>query len=154
MDYIIDYQRLLQSSKFLNLTYKRVNECPPNIFSTRQFVNSCSSKNLIEHGIFMTKKLYEYNGICYDECPNGSEKYDMNLICKEINEYVKQSNINYIKEHYNEIRGDIILQYLGDNYIRGTVECIRASDFSSYHLEVTLEEEKISQMMELKSSNL
>ena len=93
MDYIIDYQRLLQSYKFQNLTYKRVNECPPNkpyvIFSTRQCVSSCSSKNLIEHGIFMTKKLYEYDGISYDECPNGSEKDDMNLICKEINEYVK-----------------------------------------------------------------
>ena len=150
---LLDYQRLLQSSKFQNLTYKRVNECPPNkpyvIFSTRQCVSSCSSKNLIEHGIFMTKKLYEYNGICYDECPNGSEKDDINLTCKEINEYVK-TNKTYTKEYYDEVRNDIILKYLGDDYAKKTVQYIRAPDFSSYHLEVTLEEEKISHMMELK----
>ncbi len=150
---LLDYQRLLQSNKFQNLTYKRVKECPKNkpyvIFSTRQCVSSCSSKNLIEHGIFMTKKLYEYNNICYDECPNGSEKDDINLTCKEINEYVK-TNKTFTKEYYNELRNDIILQYLGDDYAKETVQYIRAPDFSSYHLEVTSEEKKISHMMELK----
>ena len=46
-----------------------------------QCVSSCSSTDIIEHGIFMTKKLYLYNNICYDICPKGSIPDDINSIC-------------------------------------------------------------------------
>ena len=71
----IDYQRELLKDIFSNITYISVKKCPSDrpyiIYSIRQCVSSCNSPNLIEFGIFMTKKLYFYNNICYDECPNG-----------------------------------------------------------------------------------
>ena len=86
---VIDYEKLLGHIRFNNLTYEIVDNCPDDkpyiIYSIRQCVSSCNSSNLIENGIFMTKKLYLYNNICYDECPYGSIKDYENYICKEIN---------------------------------------------------------------------
>ena len=88
-DLEIDYSRILNKEKYNNLEFKIVKECPPFkpyiIYSTRQCVSSCNSSNLLEKGIFMTKKLYFYDNICFDECPYGSIKDDINNICIEIN---------------------------------------------------------------------
>lgn len=30
------------------------------------------------------KYIYEYNGICYESCPNGNFSFDNSFICKEL----------------------------------------------------------------------
>ena len=153
--YQIDYQRLLKSDKYKNLRYNVTDECPEQkpyiIFSTRQCVSSCWSNNLLEFGIFMTEKMYEYNKICYNECPYGSIKDDTNFTCKEINEYLKL-NISLTKKLYNSLERDYILQYLGDDYAKKTIQSIRASDFSVYHHEIKndIDIDTIERMKDLK----
>jgi hypothetical protein len=78
----------------------------------------------------MTKKLYLYNNICYDECPFGSIKDNITFTCKEINLYVS-TNISlneYLFRNYNE---HYILKYLSES-ANNVVEIIRAHDFSNY----------------------
>ena len=136
--YTIDYQRLLQGEKFKNFDYKIVDECPEDkpyiIYTTRQCVSSCSSSNLLEYGIFMTKKLYFYKNICYNECPYGSVSDDENNTCKEINEFTK--NISLSMKVYTTSQKDYILRYLGDEYARETIQFIRGDEFSAYDLKV------------------
>ena len=97
----------------------------------------------------MTKKLYLYNNICYDICPNGSIPEDINSTCIEIHEY-SYKNITYTKEYYEEIRDSLILHFLGDSVAKETVECIRAPDFSAYHLESPKDEEKVNDLQKLR----
>ena len=152
----IDYQRLLNIIKFKNLEYKIVDECPANkpfiIYKTRQCVSSCSSSNLIEFGIFMTEPLYLYNNICYNECPYGSINDNITFTCKEKNEYTK-ADITLTKEYYNKIQEDSRNRYLGDEYAKETVECIRAPDMSIIHHKAsnnTDDNEKIEKFKEKK----
>ena len=89
--------------------------CPENkpyiIYSIRQCVSSCNSTNLIEHGIFMTKQLYFYNNICYDECPYGSIKDDTKFECIEIN--LKETINNNISINlFLDMNKENILNYL------------------------------------------
>ena len=130
----IDYEKLLNNENYYNLSYKIVEKCPENkpyiIYSIRQCVSSCKSSNLIENGIFMTKKLYLYNNICYHECPYGSIEDDINDICIEINNHIsinKSLTSNEFKEN-NEL---YILKYLTES-ANNTVEILRAYDFSNY----------------------
>ena len=130
----IDYEKLLNNENYYNLSYKIVEKCPENkpyiIYSIRQCVSSCKSSNLIENGIFMTKKLYLYNNICYHECPYGSIEDDINDICIEINNHTsinKSLTSNEFKEN-NEL---YILKYLTES-ANNTVEILRAYDFSNY----------------------
>ena len=136
--YTIDYQRLLQGEKYKNFNYKIVDECPEDkpyiIYTTRQCVSSCSSPNLIEFGIFMTKKLYSYKNICYNKCPHGSINDDNDNTCKEINEYTK--NISLTMKTYTTSIKDYILRYLGDEYARETVQFTRGEEFSAYDLKI------------------
>ena len=97
------------------------------IYSTRQCVSSCNSLNLIENGLFMTKKLYMYNGICYDKCPNGS--IETSDICIEVNKYIFFKNINIDSFKENNINN--ILFYL-DKYANNSVGITRADDFTNY----------------------
>ena len=153
--YQIDYQRLLKSEKYKNLNYIIVDECPLDkpyiIFSTRQCVSSCSSNNLLEFGLFMTEKMYEYNNICYNECPHGSIKDNTTFTCKEINEYLKL-NTSLTKKLYESTEIDYILKYLGDDYAKKTIQSIRASDFSVYHHETKADvgDDTIERMKDLK----
>ena len=131
---IIDFERLLNNMKYNNIAYKIVDKCPENkpyiIYSIRQCVNSCNNTNLIEHGIFMTKKLYFYNNICYDKCPYGSIEDDKDMKCIEINQYTKINNsisINSFLENNNEN----ILNYLS-KYANNSVSITRNNDFSNY----------------------
>jgi len=132
---ILDYQRLLIDKNFNNLEYEIVEKCPKDrpyvIYSTKQCVSSCFSKNLIEFGIFMTKKLYLYNNICYDKCPNGSIEDNETFSCIEINKYLINLTItiDYFK---NKKSYENRLEYLGDGYAKETVQVIRALDFSNY----------------------
>ena len=138
-DLIIDYERLLNKEKFYNLSYIIVENCPEEkpyiIYSIRQCVSSCNSSNLIEYGLFMTKKLYLYNGICYDKCPYGSIPDNITNTCIEINEYtsVNTSLNEYLFRKYNEI---YILKYLSE-YANNSVDIIRAHDFSNYFYNQT-----------------
>ena len=78
----------------------------------------------------MTKKLYLYNKICYDECPYGSKKNDKNETCDEINIYISINTsitVNLFKENNEEF----ILKYLGE-YANNSVDIKRAPDFSNY----------------------
>ena len=135
--YTVDYQRLLQGEKYQHFDYEIVDECPDDkpyiIYTTRQCVSSCSSSNLLEFGLFMTKKLYLYKSICYNECPYGSVSDDENNTCKEINEYTKSLSLSM--KVYTNSQMDYILRYLGDEYARETVQFIRAEEFSVYDLK-------------------
>ena len=133
-DIIIDYQRLLTNEKFSEMDYTITNLCPKNkfyiVYSTRQCISSCHSSNLLENGIFMTKKLYLYNDICYDECPHGSIKDDINLTCIEINQFTtfnKNISIDYYLENYQEN----ILRYLGE-YANNSVGIAKNNLFTNY----------------------
>ena len=136
-DLIIEYERLLNKEAYynisLNTSLKIVEKCPPNkpfiIYSIRQCVSSCNSSNLIENGIFMTKKLYKYNQICYDVCPYGSVKDDINNICIEINQYTSNTSLNsYLFKENNK---HYILNYLSE-YANNSVGIKRADDFSNF----------------------
>ena len=158
---VIDYDRLLKISKCKNISYiVNVTECPPDkpyiIFSTLQCVSSCSSPDLIEYGIFMTKKLYLYNNICYDICPNGSIPEDINSTCIEINEYPYR-NKTYSKEYYEEIRDSFRkIRTLGDSFdeedfvAEETAEFTINTNFRIYHLKYNEDEEKINELQKLK----
>ena len=136
---IIDYEKLLDNIKFINLTYKIVDNCPDDkpyiIYSIRQCVSSCNSQNLIENGLFMTKKLYLYNNICYDECPFGSIKDNDHFICKEINKYIV-NNTNISLEYFKENNVENILKYLAES-ANNSVEIVRNNDFSNYFYNQT-----------------
>ena len=153
----IDLQRLLQSDKYSELDYvilTESEECPPEIpyiiFETRQCVSSCNSSNLLEYGIFISKdyKLYQYQNICYTECPYGSVNDNITLTCKEKYEYI--NNFSLTQESYQKNRNQFILSYLGDEYARETVEYIRGSYFSYYHHKVEKNYENIEKMKESK----
>ena len=142
---IIDYERLLNDIKYNNMSFVIVNKCPDDkpyiIYSIRQCVSSCNSSNLIEKGIFMTKKLYLYNGICYDECPYGSIKDDINNICIEVkyNTSVENYlNVNLFKENNDKY----ILKYLSE-YANNLIDIIRGHDFSNYFYTQTINESLI-----------
>ena len=132
---ILDYQRLLNDEIFYNLEYEIVEECPKDkpfvIYSTRQCVKSCYSNNLIEFGIFMTKKLYIYNNICYDKCPYGSIEDNEAFTCIETNNYLINQviTVDYFK---NNKSYENRMEYLGDGYAKETIQFIRAPDFSNY----------------------
>ena len=127
----IDYERLLNNKKFNKLKFKEVTNCPEDkkyiIYSIRQCVSSCNSLNLIENGLFMTKKLYMYNDICYDECPYAS--INISDICLEINQYTFTKNITINSFKENNINN--ILFYL-DKFANNSVGITRADDFSNY----------------------
>ena len=135
----IDYQRTLLKDIFANINYTIVDKCPPEkpfiINSTRQCVSSCNSSNLIEFGIFMTKTLYFYNNICYDECPAGSIKDEDNFICKEINEYITiNETISKILFKNNYI--EIIKNYSA-TYANQTLGISRTNELSNYFYNLT-----------------
>ena len=139
----IDYELLLNDIKYSKITYTILNSaenCPPDkpyiIYSIRQCVSSCNSSNLLEHGLFMTKKLYAYNNICYDECPYGSLKDDKENICKESNQHVIVNN-NITKESFLENYQINIIIYL-TQYANNTVGITRINDFSNYFYGQTL----------------
>ena len=78
----------------------------------------------------MTKKLYLYNNICYDECPYGSIKDDVNNICIEVNHNTSINtslNVNLFKENINKY----ILKYLSES-ANNLIDILRAYDFSNY----------------------
>ena len=133
-DILIDYGKILNKEKYYNLTFKFVDKCegerPFTIYSIRQCVSSCKSSNLVEKGIFMTKKLYLYNNICYDVCPYGSEKNYSDDTCIEKNEHTSINatiNINLFKKD-NQIN---ILKYLSE-FSHNSIGILRANDFSNY----------------------
>ena len=130
---------ILNDEKYSNITFKIVKDCPDDkpyiIYSIRQCVSSCNSSNAIEKGIFMRKKLYLYNDICYDECPYGSIKDDINDTCIEINQYTSINtslNANLFKENNDKY----ILKYLSE-YANNSVDIIRAHDFSNFFYNQT-----------------
>jgi len=156
----LDYQRLLNDEIFYNqnLEYEIVDECPIDkpyvIYSTRQCVSSCYSNNLIEFGIFMTKKLYLYNNICYDKCPYGSIEDDETSSCIEINKYLVNQTIT-IDYFMNIISYENRLEYLGDGYAKDTTQIFNSSDFRNYLSNETYdpnydEEEIIQKKKEMK----
>ena len=136
---VIDYEKLLGYIRFNNLTYEIVDNCPDDkpyiIYSIRQCVSSCNSSNLIENGLFMKKKLYLYNNICYDECPYGSIKDDENYICKEINKYIV-NNTNISLEFFKGNNEENILKYLAES-ANNSVEIIKNNDFTYYFYNQT-----------------
>lgn len=79
----------------------------------------------------MTKKLYSYGKVCYDKCPIGSEKNDVNLTCDEKYDnnivYYNNITISSFKENINET----ILKYLGE-FANNTIGIIRTNEFSNY----------------------
>ena len=93
-------------------------------------MSSCNSSNLIEKGIFMTKKLYLYNNICYDECPYGSIKNDIDNTCLEINKHIS-INASLNANIFKEIINSSILNYLSE-YANNSVDIKRGYDFSNY----------------------
>ena len=133
---IIDFQELLDNIKYNNLKYKIVKTCPDDkpyiIYSIRQCVSSCNSNNLIENGLFITKKMYLYNNICYDECPFGSIKDEVNFVCVEINKYTK-INKNISLELFIQNNEENILKYLAEN-ANNSVEITRNNDFSNFFI--------------------
>ena len=137
---IIDYELLLNDIKYGNINYTIVDECPPDkpfiIYSIRQCVSSCNSSNLVEFGLFMTKKLYSYNNICYDECPHGSIKDDDKLICNENIQYTQIDNnttiSNFIENNQNNI-----IDYL-TNYTNNSVGITRLNDLSNFFYDESL----------------
>ena len=135
----IDLEKLLNDIKYNNISYKIVDKCPEDkpyiIYSIRQCVSSCNSKNLIEHGIFMTKKLYFYNNICYNKCPYGSIEDENNMKCIEINQYTKINNSISIYS-YLENNNENILDYLS-KYANNSVSITRNYDFSNYFYNTT-----------------
>ena len=156
----LDYQRLLNDEIFYNqnLEYEIVDECPIDkpyvIYSTRQCVSSCYSNNLIEFGIFMTKKLYLYNNICYDKCPYGSIEDDETSSCIEINKYLVNQTIT-IDYFINIISYENRLEYLGDGYAKDTTQIFNSSEFRNYLSNETYdpnydEEEIIQKKKEMK----
>jgi len=157
---VLDYQRVLNDEIFYNLEYEVVNgeECPADkpyvIYSTRQCVKSCYSNNLIEFGIFMIKKLYIYNKICYDKCPYGSIEDNETFSCIEINKYLinQAITLDFFK---NNKSYENRMEYLGDGYAKETIQFIRAPDFSNYLSNETYdpdydEEELIKKKKEMK----
>ena len=150
----IDYQRLLQSDKYSEMDYIIVDECPSNlpyiIYETRQCVSSCNSSNLIEYGIFISKeyKLYQYQNICYIECPHGSFNDDITLTCKE--KYKHTKAIDITQKSYELNRLENLLSYTGDETARETVEYIRGDSYSYYHHKVTYNNENIEKMKDSK----
>ena len=156
----LDYQRLLNDDIFYNqsLEYEIVEECPKDkpyvIYSTRQCVSSCYSNNLIEFGIFMIKKLYLYNNICYDKCPYGSIEDDETSSCIEVNKYLVNQTIT-IDYFINKISYENRLEYLGDGYAKETTQIFNSSDFRNYLSNETYdpdydEEEIIKKKKEMK----
>ena len=139
---IIDYERILNNRKYKDIIYNNVakdDKCPLDkpyiIYSIRQCVSSCNSSNLIEHGIFMTKQLYFYNNICYDECPYGSIKNDIKFECIEINlnETINNSiSINL----FLEMNEENIINYLS-KYANNSVSITRTNDFNNYFYNQT-----------------
>ena len=78
----------------------------------------------------MTKKLYLYNNICYDECPNGSIKDDDINICKEINEYTTvNESISKISIKNNYI--ELFKNYIATSANK-TLEITRTPELSNY----------------------
>jgi hypothetical protein len=159
-DLKIDYQLLLNDEIFYkqNLEYEIVEECPEDkpfvIYSIRQCVSSCYSNNLIEFGIFMTKKLYLYNNICYDKCPYGSIEDNETSSCIEINKYLVNQTIT-LDYFINKISYENRLEYLGDGYAKDTTQIYNSSDFRNYLSNETYdpnydEEEIIKKKKELK----
>ena len=157
-DLILDYQILLSDEIFYDLKYEIVEECPTDkpyvIYSTRQCVSSCYSNNLIEFGIFMIKKLYIYNNICYDKCPYGSIEDNETFSCIEINKYLinQAITLDFFK---NNKSYENRMEYLGDGYAKETIQFIRAPDFSNYLSNETYEpdyngEELIKKKKEMK----
>ena len=153
---ILDYQRLLNDEIFYNLEYEIVEECPKDkpyvIISIRQCVKSCYSNNLIEFGIFMIKKLYIYNKICYDKCPYGSIEDNETFSCIEINKYLinQAITLDFFK---NNKSYENRMEYLGDGYAKETIQFIRAPDFSNYLSNETYDlnyEELIKKKKEMK----
>jgi len=154
----IDYQRLLNDEIYHNLEYEIVEECPEDkpyvIYSTRQCVSSCYSNNLVEFGIFMTKRLYLYNSICYDKCPYGSIEDNETSSCIEIYKYLVNQSIT-IDYFINLISYENRLEYLGDGYARDTTQIYNSSDFRNYLTNETYdsnfdEEEIIKKKKEMK----
>ena len=139
---IFDFEKFLNNISYKDIKYKEVDNCPSNkpyiIYSIRQCVSSCNSKNLIEFGIFMTKKLYFYNNICYDSCPYGSIEDDINNTCIEINLNTTTNNnisIYFYEENYQEY----IINYLS-KYANNSVSIMRNYDFSNYFYNKTTNE--------------
>ena len=130
----IDYELLLNNLEYSNIGYMIAEGCPPDkpyiIYSIRQCVSSCNSTNLVEFGLFMIKKLYLYNDICYDKCPYGSEEDDNELICKEINHHTTVNDSISINE-YIENNNINIMHYLSE-YSNNSVGITRIDDFSNY----------------------
>ena len=127
-------ERLLSNEKYRNMDYKIVINCPKNkpyiIYSIRQCVSSCNSLNLLEFGLFMTKKLYLYNNICYNECPYGSIKNNQTFTCDEVNKYISVDN-NISVELFIENSQNYINEYLSE-YANNSVGINRINDFSNY----------------------
>ena len=142
-DMAIDYESLLNDMKYRKINYKIVDNCPFDkpfiIYSIRQCVSSCNSNNLIEYGLFMTKKLYLFNNICYDECPNGLIKDENEFTCKGIiNQYiVVDNNISIYK--YLENNQKNIIDYLS-KYANNSIGITRLNNFSNYFYSQTLNE--------------
>ena len=139
----IDYESLLNDMKYRKINYKIVDNCPFDkpfiIYSIRQCVSSCNSNNLVEYGLFMTKKLYLFNNICYDECPYGSIKDENEFTCKEIiNQYiVVDNNISIYK--YLENNQKNIIDYLS-KYDNNSIGITRLNNFSNFFYSQTLNE--------------
>ena len=82
----------------------------------------------------MTKQLYFYNGICYDECPHGSIKNNKTFECDEINEYTSVNNSISI-ESFIQSNQQNILDYLS-KYANNSVGITRINDFSNYFYNI------------------
>jgi hypothetical protein len=87
----------------------------------------------------MTKKLYLFNNICYDECPYGSIKDENEFTCKEIiNQYiVVDNNISIYK--YLENNQKNIIDYLS-KYDNNSIGITRLNNFSNFFYSQTLNE--------------
>jgi hypothetical protein len=57
----------------------------------------------------MTKKLYLFNNICYDECPYGLIKDENEFTCKEIiNQYIVVDNNISIYKYLDNYQKNIM----------------------------------------------
>jgi len=101
----------------------------------------------------MTKPLYLYNNICYNECPYGSIKDNKSFTCKEINEDTLV-DITFTNFYYNRIQEDYRKKYLNDIYAKNNVEYIRGPYISIIHYKAFNNPNDLEKIMKFKERKI